>query len=56
MTDENINEIIRIAKKLGMTKNDLITEAECVSEYGEYYHMSLIGFSSSQLWDAAQMI
>ena len=54
--DPNVKEILEIAKRLKLTKDDLIMESECVSEYGEYYHMSLMGFSSSQLWDAAQIL
>ena len=55
-TDPNVKEILKIAKRLRLTKDDLIMESECVSEYGEYFHMSLMGFSSSQLWDAAQIL
>ncbi len=54
--DEDIRDILEIAKRLRLSKNDLITESECVSEYGEYYHMSLMGFSSQQLWDAANLL
>lgn len=31
------------------TKDELLQEAECVEEYGEWMHMSLIGYSAEEL-------
>lgn len=31
--------------------DELITEAECLEEYGEYIHMELLGFSSKEIRD-----
>lgn len=32
-----------------LTKDELLAEAECLEEYGEYIHMSLIGYSVEEL-------
>lgn len=31
--------------------DELITEAECLEEYGEYVHMELLGFSAKEIRD-----
>lgn len=31
--------------------DELITEAECLEEYGEYAHMELLGYSSKEIRD-----
>ena len=31
--------------------DELITEAECLEEYGEYAHMELLGFSAKEIRD-----
>ena len=31
--------------------DELITEAECLEEYGEYVHMKLLGFSAKEIRD-----
>ncbi|MGN0264404.1 MAG: hypothetical protein ACI4DX_08485 [Oliverpabstia sp.] len=31
--------------------DELITEAECLEEYGEYVHMELLGYSSKEIRD-----
>ena len=52
--DKTVKEIVRIAKMKNLTKDDLIQESECVDEYGEYMHMSLMGFDADELMSAAQ--
>ena len=52
--DENISYILDFAKRAFMSVDDLIREAELVEEYGEYFHMSLMGFSPEQLYQAAK--
>ena len=36
-----------------ITKDDLYMEAECVEEYGEWIHMSLMGYSADYLREVA---
>lgn len=31
------------------SKDELIQEAECLEEYGEYLHISLMGFTAEEL-------
>ncbi len=53
MNEETIRDIIKIARSLLLTKDDLIIEAETLEEYGEYNHIQLIGYTPSDLRDAA---
>jgi hypothetical protein len=46
-------EIIKIAQRCGLNRDDLIIEAETVEECGEYLHMSLLGYSPEDLRSAA---
>ena len=49
-------KIIKIAKRCGMDRDDLIIEAETVEEYGEYLHMSLLGYKPEDLRAAAEQM
>ena len=42
----------KMALKYGY--NDLIAEAECVEEYGEWLHMSLLGYNEDLLREMAE--
>ena len=50
---DTIKEIIKRAKKLNLSKDDLIQEAELVEDCGEWYHISLMGFSADEIKLAA---
>ena len=58
MTTNNkeVEKIIAIAKKLHLTSEDLAIEAACVDEYGEWEHMSLLGYSAEDLVNAADTL
>ena len=43
MDDEMKKELDEIIVRCRITKDDLYMEAECVEEYGEWIHMSLMG-------------
>ncbi len=45
--------VIAIAKNLGLNKEDLLVEAECVESCGEWLHMELLGYDASALRIAA---
>ena len=49
-------EIIKIAQRCGLNRDDLITEAETVEECGEYLHMSLLGYRPEDLRAAAEQM
>lgn len=51
-----MEELLRIIKKLNMTKADVLREAELVEEYCEWYHMSLMGYFEDELREAAEMM
>lgn len=44
-----MDELMRIAKEHHFTADQLIQEAECVEEYGEWQHMLLLGYSADML-------
>lgn len=50
-----MDELMRIAKEHHFTADQLIQEAECVEEYGEWQHMLLLGYSADMLRNAADM-
>lgn len=54
--DTEMEELLRIIKKLNMTKADVLREAELVEEYGEWSHMSLMGYFEDELREAAEMM
>ena len=54
MMTEIIKEIVKIAQRCGLSRDDLIIEAEAVEEYGEYLHISLLGYSPEALRAAAE--
>lgn len=54
MDETELNELLSIIKHCNMNKDDVIQEAELVEEYGEYYHMSLMGYSETELRQAAE--
>ena len=49
-----MEELMGVIRKIGMTKDDVIQEAECVEEYGEWMHMSLLGYGADELREAAE--
>ena len=51
---KNKKELDEIIARCHITKDDLYMEAECVEEYGEWMHMSLMGYSADSLREAAE--
>lgn len=51
-----MEELLRIIKKLGLSKDEVIQEAECVEEYEEWIHIRLLGYSAKMLRQAAELI
>ena len=51
-----MDELMRIAKEHHFTADQLIQEAECVEEYGEWQHILLLGYSADMLRNAAEKI
>lgn len=51
-----MNELLSIIKKLGLSKDEVLQEAECVEEYQEWIHMDLIGYSAEELRQVAELI
>lgn len=51
-----MNELLSIIKKLGLSKDEVLQEAECVEEYQEWIHMDLIGYSAIELRQVAELI
>lgn len=51
-----MDELMRIAKEHHFTADQLIQEAECVEEYGEWQHMLLLGYSADILRSAAEKL
>ena len=48
-----MDNLMNIIKRLHMTKDEVIQEAELVEETGEYLHISLIGYCPETLREAA---
>lgn len=51
-----MNELLSIIKKLGLSKDEILQEAECVEEYQEWIHMDLIGYSAEELRQVGELI
>lgn len=51
-----MDELMRIVKERHFTADQLIQEAECVEEYGEWQHMILLGYPADMLRSAAEKI
>lgn len=55
--DTNVSKsamyVLAIANNLGLNAQDLLSEAECVEEYGEWLHMELLGYNADALREAA---
>lgn len=51
-----MKELLSIIKKLGLSKDEVLQEAECVEEYQEWIHMDLIGYSAEKLRQVAELI
>ena len=51
-----MDELMRIVKEHHFTADQLIQEAECVEEYGDWQHMLLLGYSADMLRNAAEKI
>lgn len=54
MSEKEKTELDEIIARCHITKDDLYMEAECVEEYGEWMHMSLMGYSADSLREAAE--
>lgn len=54
LKDTELKELLKIIDRCRMSKDDVIREAELVEEYGEWYHMSLMGYSETELRQAAE--
>ncbi len=52
----NMKELLSIIKKLGLSKDEILQEAECVEEYQEWIHMDLIGYSAEELRQVGELI
>lgn len=53
---DELGKLMKIIKENKMSKDDVLSEAECVEDYGEWIHMSLIGYSADELRKAANMM
>lgn len=51
-----MKELLSIIKKLGLSKDEILHEAECVEEYQEWIHMDLIGYSAEELRQVGELI
>ena len=51
-----MKELLSIIKKLGLSKDEILQEAECVEEYQEWIHMDLIGYSAEELRQVGDLI
>lgn len=51
-----MKELLSLIKKLGLSKDEVLQEAECVEEYQEWIHMDLIGYSAEELRQVAELI
>ena len=51
-----MDELMKIVKVHGFTRDDLIQEAELVEEYGEWERIPLMGYSADELREAAKCI
>ena len=51
-----MKELLSIIKKLGVRKDEILQEAECVEEYQEWIHMDLIGYSAEELRQVGELI
>ncbi len=51
-----MDELKKIVKRLGLSKDDLIQEAELVEEYGEYFHMALVGYRPEAMRDLTETL
>lgn len=55
-SDKVMEELMEQIEKMRLTRDDVILEAECLEEYGEYIHMSLMGYSVKALRKAADLM
>ena len=46
---DGLEELMKIIKENKMSKDDVLAEAECVEDCGEWMHTSLIGYSADEL-------
>lgn len=54
MTEKEKKELDEIIARHNISKHDLYMEADCVEEYGEWMHMSLMGYDPEELREAAE--
>ena len=51
-----MDELIKIIMHLNLDWDDLIREAEIIEDYGEYLHVSLMGYSADDIRKAADTL
>lgn len=51
-----MKELLSKIKKLDLSQDEVLQEAECVEEYQEWIHMDLIGYSAEELRQVAELI
>lgn len=55
-SDKMMEGLMECIGKMRLTRDDVILEAECLEEYGEYIHMGLMGYSAETLRKAADLM
>ena len=55
-SDKVMEELMEQIEKMRLTRDDVILEAECLEEYDEYIHLSLMGYSVEILRKAADLM
>ena len=48
-----ISEIVLTAKKLGCSADQLMEEADCLAEFGQFLHPEFSGYRENQIREAA---
>lgn len=51
-----MEELRRIVRKLHLTSEELLLEADCVEDYQSYLNICLIGYSADMLRQAAREV
>lgn len=52
----NVENAYNTAKRLNLTKDDLLQEANLVEDEGSWYHMSFLGYSAEELRKVAELL
>ena len=50
---KTISEIVMTAKKLGCSAEQLMEEADCLVEFGQFLHIEFSGYRENQIREAA---